>query len=168
MDVAAIWPSIIRAGDTWTCRIPPARSTHSSSWQSSETRKQIYQDRQTDELRVDATQVRLEIRLGDRADPLVPTPSDGVGAAVDLDALLAALTPSSDLSWRRKSNAEWARNGSQEKIAGTRWDPGDGNRLEIQNFQRAGDGTRTHDVQLGKEAEKQGLSEVRANSPLKT
>jgi len=32
---------------------------------------------------------------------------------------------------------------------------------------RAGDGTRTHDVQLGKKAEKQEVSGVRANSPMK-
>ena len=67
----------------------------------------------------------------------------------------------------------------------TRWDPfrrpetrraataslGGGtarNSLRDSHLHRAGDGTRTHDVQLGKEAEKQGLSEVRANSPLKT
>jgi hypothetical protein len=61
-----------------------------------------------------------------------------------------------------------SRNGSKEKIAETRSDPGDCNRLEIQDFQRAGDGTRTHDVQLGKEAEKQALSGLRANSRLKT
>src|SRR4029453_10133282 len=41
-------------------------------------------------------------------------------------------------------------NGSGEKIAGTRSDPGDYKRLELRDFQRAGDGTRTHDVQLGK------------------
>src|SRR4029434_10680025 len=58
--------------------------------------------------------------------------------------------------------------GSQGKIAGTRSDPGDWNCLGLQDFQGAGDGTRTHDVQLGKEAEKQALSGVRANSPLRT
>jgi len=42
------------------------------------------------------------------------------------------------------------------------------NSLYDNHLPRAGDGTRTHDVQLGKEAEKQGLSEVRANFPLKT
>ena len=43
-----------------------------------------------------------------------------------------------------------SRNGSQEKVAGTRWDSGDWDCLELQDFDRAGDGTRTHDVQLGK------------------
>ena len=35
-------------------------------------------------------------------------------------------------------------------------------------FKRAGDRTRTGDVQLGKEDEEQGLRDVYANSPLKT
>ena len=42
------------------------------------------------------------------------------------------------------------RNGSKERIAGTRSGPGDCKRLGLQDFQRAGDGTRTRDVQLGK------------------
>ena len=62
-------------------------------WQDSETRKQIYQDRHTDELRAQAAQVRRELRLGDRVAPSEASPSNGVGPAVDLDALLAALTP---------------------------------------------------------------------------
>ena len=33
-------------------------------WQDSETRKQIYQDRQTDELRAEAAKVRRALRLG--------------------------------------------------------------------------------------------------------
>jgi len=71
-------------------------------------------------------------------------------------------------SWRRKSTAEWVPEWVPKKIAGTRSDRGDRNCFQVKNFQRAGDGTRTHDVQLGKEAEKQALSGVRANSPLRT
>ena len=33
-------------------------------WQASETRKQIYQDRETDELRTEAAKVRRALRLG--------------------------------------------------------------------------------------------------------
>jgi hypothetical protein len=61
-----------------------------------------------------------------------------------------------------------SRSGSQEKIAGILTGPGDRKYLELQDFERAGDGTRTRDVQLGKEAERQALSGLRANSPLRT
>ena len=37
-----------------------------------------------------------------------------------------------------------------EKAPGDRWSPGASNFLKPNDFQRAGDGTRTHDVQLGK------------------
>lgn len=56
-------------------------------WQDSETRKQIYQDRYTDELRAEAAKVRRELRLGGTAE------ADEAKASPDLDALLAALTP---------------------------------------------------------------------------
>ena len=56
-----------------------------------------------------------------------------------------------------------SQNGFEEKVAGTRSDSGDWNCLELLDFHRAGDGTRTHDVQLGKETEKLG-SAIRANS----
>ena len=56
-------------------------------WQDSATRKQIYQDRQTDELRAEAAKVRRALRLGAKSQVNGGTPS------VDLDALLAALTP---------------------------------------------------------------------------
>ena len=71
--------------------------------------------------------------------------------SADLNALLASLTPAEHAQWAAKSRA---RNGSDnwsyEKIAGTHLDPGDWNCFENKNFQRAGDGTRTRDVQLGK------------------
>ena len=115
-------------------------------------------DRQGGELRAEAARVRRELRLG--AKPEV----NGTRPSRDLDALLAAITPEQCPLGRRTSIPER----SQEKIAGTRSDPGDWKCLEFQDFERAGDGTRTHDVQLGKEAEKQVLSGVHANSPLGT
>ena len=57
---------------------------------------------------------------------------------------------SSRPAWRRKSTPQRVPERSQEKIAGTRWDPGDWNCLGFKTSQRAGDGTRTRDVQLGK------------------
>ena len=67
-------------------------------WQDSETRKQIYQDRQSDELRTEAAKVRRALRLGALAAPNGKEPATGVTgasgnpAAVDLDALVAGLT----------------------------------------------------------------------------
>ena len=67
-------------------------------WQDSETRKQIYQDRQTDELRAEAAKVRRALRLGALAAPngkeraTGVTGASGNPAAVDLDALVAGLT----------------------------------------------------------------------------
>ena len=49
-------------------------------WQDSETRKQIYQDRQTDELRAEAAKVRRALRLGAMSQV------DGGTTSVDLDA----------------------------------------------------------------------------------
>ena len=62
-------------------------------WQDSETRKQIYQDRETDRLRVEAASVRRRIRLGvdlrrsgeAPAEPMEP-------AVISLDAIFASLT----------------------------------------------------------------------------
>ena len=67
-------------------------------WQDSETRKQIYQDRQTDELRAEAAKVRRALRLGALAAPNGKERAAGVAGAsakptaVDLDALVAGLT----------------------------------------------------------------------------
>jgi predicted DNA-binding transcriptional regulator YafY len=66
-------------------------------WQDSETRKHIYKDRETDELRTQAAGVRRQLRLGLPAST-VPTstqsPSPGSNTdALDLDAIIAALTP---------------------------------------------------------------------------
>jgi hypothetical protein len=57
-------------------------------WQDSETRKQIYQDRETDEFRAEAAKARRERRLGGKSQANAATKS-----SVDLDAFLAALTP---------------------------------------------------------------------------
>jgi hypothetical protein len=56
-------------------------------WQDSETRRKIYQDRHTDELRTEAAKVRRELPLGGKMQP------NGSKPPVDLDARLAALTP---------------------------------------------------------------------------
>ena len=71
-------------------------------WQDSETRKQIYQDRRTDELRAAAARVRRELRLG------VKSPANAVKKSVDLDALLAALTPERELLSAAKINTATA------------------------------------------------------------
>ena len=62
-------------------------------WKDSETRKQIYQDRETDRLRVEAASVRRRMRLG--AD--LPRSGDSPAApkspaVIDLDAVLVSLT----------------------------------------------------------------------------
>jgi hypothetical protein len=68
-------------------------------WQDSETRKHIYQDRETDELRGQAGNVRRQIRLGvgllspATSAPASSTPAEPSSNALDLDAILAGLTP---------------------------------------------------------------------------
>jgi hypothetical protein len=62
-------------------------------WKDSETRKQIYQDRETDRLRVEAASVRRRMRLG--ADPRrsgEASASPKPRAVVDVEAVLASLT----------------------------------------------------------------------------
>jgi len=68
-------------------------------WQDSETRKQIYQDRQTDDLRAEAAKVRRELRLGTTRG------TNSAKPAVDLDALLATLTPDQRALLAAKINA---------------------------------------------------------------
>ena len=60
-------------------------------WQGSETRKQIYQDRMTQQLRTEAASVRREIRLGVGVPATPDTRNDA--EAVDLEGLLERLTP---------------------------------------------------------------------------
>ena len=57
------------------------------------------QDRQTDELRAEAAKVRRELRLGAKPEASGTTPS------LDLDALLAALTPEQQALLAAKINA---------------------------------------------------------------
>ncbi|MEO8564658.1 MAG: hypothetical protein ABI601_21485, partial [bacterium] len=96
-------------------------------WQDSETRKQIYQDRRTDELRVQASRVRRELRLGatalrSEASATNGSPADDrSGCAVD-GALTRAARGVDDENQRPNGSP----NGSQEKIAGTHSDRGDG------------------------------------------
>ena len=109
--------------------------------------------RQTDELRAEAARVRRQLRLGAKPE------ANGTKPSLDLDALVAALTPEQQAVLVPKINAPTGPGtGRKKKIAGIPLGPGDRNYFQLKNFQRAGDGTRTHDVQLGKEAEKQGLS----------
>ena len=68
-------------------------------WQDSETRKQIYQDRQTDEIRAEAAKVRRELRLGAKPE------ANGASPSLDLDALLAVLTPEQQSLLAAKINA---------------------------------------------------------------
>jgi hypothetical protein len=80
-------------------------------WHDSETRKQIYQDREAAELRIKAADVRRQIRLGSLlilADGAPPAPSASVPAGAttpDLDALVAALTPEQRATLAAKLNA---------------------------------------------------------------
>jgi hypothetical protein len=93
------------------------------------------------QLRAEAAKLRRELRLGRKR------PTNAAKSSVDLDALLAALRPEQRALLATKINAT---TGPKKKIAGTRSDPGDWKCWGLQDFKRAGDGTRTHDVQLGK------------------
>jgi len=85
-------------------------------WQDSETRKQIYQDRQTDELRAEAANVRRELRLGAKPEANATKPS------LDLDALLAALTPEQQVLLAAKINAPTGPGtGPKKKSPGPVW-----------------------------------------------
>ena len=82
-------------------------------WQNSETRKQIYQDRHTDALRVEAANVRRALRRGAESQLTGTAPSD------DLDALLAALTPEQQTLLAAKINASTGpRTGPKKKSPG--------------------------------------------------
>jgi hypothetical protein len=82
-------------------------------WQDSETRKQIYQDRQTDELRAEAAKVRRELRLGARRE------ANGTKSPVYLDSFLAALTPEQQALLAAKINTPTGpRTGPNKKSPG--------------------------------------------------
>ena len=126
-------------------------------WQHSETRKHIYQDRETDQLRAAAAGVRRQLRLGiglpnalDSDARQESKRSDDMDR-LDLEAVLAALTPEQRAALApHLKTPTGPTNGSQEKSAGTRESPGAHNSRFTNNFSRAGDRTRTGDVQLGK------------------
>ncbi len=129
--------------------------------EDSETRKQIYQDRETAELRTKAADVRRQIRLGPvpiSADGATPAPSAPVAAGVtapDLDALVAALTPEQRAALAAKLNAPKPvpaapRAAPTRQAPRTMRPPALRNHRPFTNFRRAGDRTRTGDVQLGK------------------
>ena len=114
-------------------------------WQDSETRKQIYQDRQTDELRAEAAKVRRELRMGTSAE------ANGAAPSVDLDSILAALSPEQQALLAAKINAPTGPGtGPKKKSPGPVLIPAIGSDMEDNDLQRAGDRTRTGDVQLGK------------------
>jgi hypothetical protein len=75
-------------------------------WQDSQTRKHIYQDRETDALRILAAGVRRQMRMG---IGLPPSPDDVQGKGhdprADLDALIAALSPAQQARLAAKINA---------------------------------------------------------------
>jgi hypothetical protein len=130
-------------------------------WQDSETRKQIYQGRETAELRTKAADVRRQIRLGSvpiLADGAPPAPSASVPAGAttpDLDALVAALTPDQRAALAAKLNAPKPvpaapRAAPTRQAPRTMRPPALRNHRPFTNFRRAGDRTRTGDVQLGK------------------
>ena len=93
-----------------------------AGWQDSETRKQIYQDRQTDELRTEAAKDRRELRLGAKPE------ANGTKPSVDLDDLLAALTPEQPALLAAKINAPTGRGTGPKK---NRRDPLRSRRLEL-------------------------------------
>ena len=73
------------------------------------------------------------------------------------NASVCRSSPLSPLSSGPFGGENQLANGAHEKVAGTRSDPGDWNSLEFQDFGRAGDGTRTRDVQLGKQSNAKGV-----------
>jgi hypothetical protein len=130
-------------------------------WQDSETRKQIYQDRETAELRTKAAEVRRQIRLGRGLPSGEAAPAAPAGvppthpAALDLDALVAALTLEQRAALAAKLNPPNSvpaapRAAPTRKAPRTLRPPAFRKRRDFNEFQRAGDRTRTGDVQLGK------------------
>jgi hypothetical protein len=76
-------------------------------WQDSETRKSIYQDRETDELRAQAASVRRQLRTG-RGLRVVssnecPAPdADDPAPSIDIDTLWESLSPSQRAALRQR------------------------------------------------------------------
>src|SRR5438552_13299804 len=62
-------------------------------WQDSETRKHIYQDRETQQLRAEAANVRRRLRLGPSAAAVSHEPNEqNAGASAELDEIVASLS----------------------------------------------------------------------------
>jgi hypothetical protein len=117
-------------------------------WTESETRKQIYQDRRTDALRAQAADVRRQLRSGATAPNAKPSEeSAGVqSASLALEErILRALRSPSPLGPHDRGPDV----GPKKNRRAHAW-PGDDNAKQINDFRRAGDRTRTGDVQLGK------------------
>ncbi len=100
-------------------------------WQDSDTRKQIYQDRQTDELRAEAAKVRRALRLGaqpvDAAKDAAHANGSNPPSAVDLDALVAALSDEQRAVLAAKINSPMGpAMGPAKKSPGPTWIPATG------------------------------------------
>jgi hypothetical protein len=120
-------------------------------WQDSETRKHIYQDRETAHLRIEAAKVRRQIRLGIDA---LPTPTADT-PPFDIETLLAALTPEQQAALKTRlspSNSVPAATSAatKRKMPVASRPPALRKRLRLRHLPRAGDRARTGDVQLGK------------------
>ena len=130
-------------------------------WQDSETRKHIYQDRETQELRAEAANVRRRLRLGPDASTPTAEPNErNSSPLVDLDAILAVLSDEQRalLAARLntpKSGSAAPRAAPKTKAPGAANSPASVSAIS-KAVRRAGDGTRTHDVQLGKRREAKG------------
>lgn len=81
-------------------------------WQDSETRKSIYQDRETDELRAQAASVRRQLRIGrglnvltDIKGPPQIAPATSTLSETDVEELWESLTPSQRQLLRAKLKA---------------------------------------------------------------
>ena len=89
-------------------------------WQDSETRKHIYQDRETDAIRARAASVRRQLRLGvGLSDPTESVNGAARASAVDLDALLATLSAAQRSQLAAKINTQTGpRTGPERKAPG--------------------------------------------------
>jgi hypothetical protein len=89
--------------------------------QDSETRKHIYQDRETDEIRARAASVRRQLRMGIGLSlPTEPTRgAERPSSPIDLDALIAALSPAQRAELAARINAPTGpRTGPAKKMPG--------------------------------------------------
>ncbi len=132
-------------------------------WQDSETRKQIYQDRQTDELRAEAAKVRRALRLGAPDAPNGKEPANNVGrasekpAAVDLDALVAGLTNEQKALLAAKISAPTGpRTGPAKKSPGPVRTPATATDWNVKTFRERAMGLEPTTSSLGRRQKNKG------------